>query len=113
MADKYHINPATGRPGKCTATKQCKFGGDRNHFPSKEAAQKAIEKALKEYVVPQTVKKPSKAATERARDMVDSCGAPSKMACGSSGPAPPPSRPSRVSSPPPTSVSCSSQSFSC
>lgn len=38
----YHINQATGRPNKCTATKRpCPVGGQ--HYPSKEDAQDAIE----------------------------------------------------------------------
>lgn len=42
----YHINQATGRPNKCTATKRaCPVGG--LHYPSKEDAQDAIEDAAK------------------------------------------------------------------
>lgn len=40
----YHINQATGRPNKCTATKRaCPVGGQ--HYPSKEDAQDGIEAA--------------------------------------------------------------------
>lgn len=44
MADKYHINPATGRPGKCRATHKCRFGGEDNHYATREAAQAAFER---------------------------------------------------------------------
>lgn len=40
---KYHINPETGVPGPCRATKQCRFEGQTDHFDSKEAAQAAYE----------------------------------------------------------------------
>lgn len=41
---KYHINPATGNPNLCRATKGwCPFGGHGEHFPSKEAARDAYE----------------------------------------------------------------------
>lgn len=39
----YHVNPATGNPGLCKATKACPFGGPEDHFTSKEAAQKTFE----------------------------------------------------------------------
>lgn len=45
-AGMYHINPETGRPNKCYATKKaCPFGGAASHFPTKEAARKGYEKA--------------------------------------------------------------------
>jgi hypothetical protein len=71
---KYHINPATGQPGKCTAsTKPCRFGGENNHFGTKEEARKAIEQTLSKFTVPDSVtrnKKPSKEATSKARKLV-------------------------------------------
>lgn len=112
MADKYHINPATGRPGKCSATHQCRFGGDKNHFPSKEAAQKAIEKALQSFVVPTAVKreKPSQEATAKAKAAaIGGCGASApQFSCGSASPAP-----RESSGPPATSLSCGPSSLSC
>jgi hypothetical protein len=43
MAVKFHIKP-DGTVAKCTATKRpCPYGGDENHFPSKEAAEKAFQ----------------------------------------------------------------------
>lgn len=42
---KFHINPATGEPGKCSAENGgCPFGGEDNHYTSKEAARAAFEK---------------------------------------------------------------------
>lgn len=112
MADKYHINPATGRPGKCSATHQCRFGGDKNHFPSKEAAQKAIEKALQEFVVPEGKKKqkPSQEATEKARAAATgSCGSDRPASsCGSTSPAPRSTPPPPAAPRPAPSVSCAS-----
>ena len=40
---KYHISPTTGNPNKCYATKQCPFGGDADHYGSKEEARSAFE----------------------------------------------------------------------
>lgn len=68
MTEKYHVNPETGNPNKCTATKQCRFGGDDKHYFSKEAAQLAFEKeqvaqvttvrkaVASKYPVPETAK---------------------------------------------------------
>jgi hypothetical protein len=45
---KYHINPKTGRPNKCTASvRACPYGGEENHYPSKQEAQKGFEKIMK------------------------------------------------------------------
>lgn len=40
---KYHINPETGNPGKCTAQVKCRFGGDAAHYGSAEEARSAYE----------------------------------------------------------------------
>jgi len=49
----YHINPATGDPGKCSAKKgNCPFGGDDEHYTSSESAREAYEvksEAAKDY----------------------------------------------------------------
>jgi len=43
----YHINPETGRPNQCTATKRaCPYGGQADHYPSKEAARVGYEKKM-------------------------------------------------------------------
>lgn len=43
---RYHINPETGRPNVCQATKQCRFGGKATHYPSKEEAQRDYERSM-------------------------------------------------------------------
>jgi hypothetical protein len=42
---KFHINPITGNSGRCLALKKCRFGGDEEHYPSKESASFAYEAA--------------------------------------------------------------------
>lgn len=45
MAEKYHISPTTGNPNRCYAnTKPCPLGGEKEHYPTKEAARAAYEK---------------------------------------------------------------------
>lgn len=50
MATKFHINPETGKPGRCTATKKgCKYavdGVEPQHYSSEKEAQKAASKQL-------------------------------------------------------------------
>lgn len=41
---KFHVNPSTGNPGRCFALKKCRFGGDDEHYASKELAAVAYEK---------------------------------------------------------------------
>lgn len=43
---KYHVNPETGTPGVCQAKKQCRFGGDSEHYASPEAARESYEKKM-------------------------------------------------------------------
>jgi hypothetical protein len=43
MSDKFHINPETGNPGVCRAKYNCRFGGERIHFESKEEAREDYE----------------------------------------------------------------------
>lgn len=41
---RYHINPATGEPGRCSAKNGgCPFGGENEHYTSPEAAREAFE----------------------------------------------------------------------
>jgi hypothetical protein len=41
---RYHINPKTGEPGKCSAKNGgCPFGGENEHYTSPEAAREAFE----------------------------------------------------------------------
>lgn len=66
---RYHINQATGRPNKCTATvRACPVGG--LHYPSKEDAQEAIEIAAeRENETFATLQKPATRASTRSRRM--------------------------------------------
>lgn len=47
----FHVNPKTGRPGRCRASKECPFGGVNEHYPTKEAAQEAYESKMKDHEV--------------------------------------------------------------
>lgn len=50
---KYHINPTTGRPNKCYATKKaCPFGGGDSHYESKTEARAGYEKKMEDSTVP-------------------------------------------------------------
>lgn len=40
---RFHINPVTGNPGECRATKACPFGGIDEHFDSIEEARESYE----------------------------------------------------------------------
>lgn len=66
---KYHISATTGRPNICRATKrQCPLGGEEDHYPTKEAARKALEaKDAKTYeTFPKTAKlRPGEKAMKR------------------------------------------------
>lgn len=53
MSDKFHTNPETGNPGKCSAKSgNCPFGGDSEHYSSSDDAQKAYENSQKFQVAP-------------------------------------------------------------
>lgn len=40
----FHLNPATGEPGPCQASKRsCPYGGSDGHFPTVKAAREAYE----------------------------------------------------------------------
>lgn len=44
---KFHINPNTGHPGKCTAEEgNCPFGEDAPHFASASDARKSFESSM-------------------------------------------------------------------
>ena len=40
---KYHVNPKTGNPGACNAEIRCPFGGEEQHYASREEAREAYE----------------------------------------------------------------------
>lgn len=43
MSARYHVNPDTGNPNKCSAVKQCPFGGEESHFETKAEASANYE----------------------------------------------------------------------
>lgn len=44
---KYHINPASGKAGVCTATKRpCRYGSDAPHYSSSEEAQADFSRTM-------------------------------------------------------------------
>lgn len=44
---KFHVNPATGEPGECSARPgNCPYGADAPHYDSKEAARHAFEESM-------------------------------------------------------------------
>ncbi len=52
MSVTYHIN-ALGEVGRCKARQGgCPFGGDSDHYPSKEAARRAYEEKMKSLSIP-------------------------------------------------------------
>lgn len=43
---KWHINPETGKPGRCAAVYQCRFGAsEEEHYSNREDAQEAYERS--------------------------------------------------------------------
>ncbi len=41
---RFHINPKSGEPGQCKASKaNCPFGGEDKHYPTSELARRAFE----------------------------------------------------------------------
>lgn len=55
---QYHINPQTGRPNKCYASKKpCPFGGGDTHYESKAEARKGYEKKMRENTIPTAQKR--------------------------------------------------------
>jgi predicted RNA-binding Zn-ribbon protein involved in translation (DUF1610 family) len=45
-AVRYHINPETGNPGKCSALKLCPFGSPEEHHSTPGAARASFEKLM-------------------------------------------------------------------
>lgn len=78
----YHVNPATGEPGKCRATKKpCPYGGDDVHYTSKEAARQAFEESQKPFENSHATHRQMEVWANRARtesSPVDSLGSPDR-----------------------------------
>lgn len=69
----FHINDK-GEPGKCSATQgKCPYGGEHQHYPSAEVAQKAYELSMAAQVVAAPVKtNPALSPTGTTSDSVRS-----------------------------------------
>jgi len=58
LAERYHINPETGRVNKCTARPgNCRYGSDTAHSATKEEARAIYERQMENETVPQVVTK--------------------------------------------------------
>jgi hypothetical protein len=64
---KFHVNPSTGNPGRCFALKKCRFGGDDEHYASKELAALAYEKLHTQEEIP-VLRKSDAEPTKRLED---------------------------------------------
>lgn len=54
---KYHINPKTGNPGRCSAVHQCPFGGESDHYGSESEARQAYEGSMSQGGATSSLKK--------------------------------------------------------
>ena len=58
MEKKFHINPVSGEPGKCSASlKACPFGGEEDHYESSEEARRAYEASMADKAFAKTPRK--------------------------------------------------------
>lgn len=74
---KFHVNPSTGNPGRCFALKKCRFGGDDEHYASKELAALAYEKFHAQEQIPLLKKsdvKPKKRLEDFAVNLFETTG---------------------------------------
>jgi hypothetical protein len=79
VADRYHINPETGKPGICRAEIKCRFGAKAEHYATKEEARGAFEEVVKNSAeLFSTIKKAEVANHTSA--CCKSCGAPVTVA---------------------------------
>lgn len=64
---KYHINPSSGKAGKCTATRNpCPFGSEDEHFNTLAEATTASEELLAQFHGAPTLKKSDSGSHEAA-----------------------------------------------
>lgn len=76
MAEKYHINPETGRANQCSAKIKCRFGAETKHYASKKEARGAYEKTMKKETVSKPLKKTS---TKTSTNSTTAVKAPKKL----------------------------------
>lgn len=61
MAERFHINPETGRVNKCTAQPgNCRYGAETKHGATKEEARALYEQQMEEHTVAPPVTKSGK-----------------------------------------------------
>lgn len=53
----FHVNPDTGKTGRCFAEKRCRFGKDTPHYETREAAAEGYEASMKEQEIAAVTKK--------------------------------------------------------
>lgn len=57
--DRFHVNPETGTPTKCSAEIKCKFSETSGHYDSKDEARAAYEASMGlEETLPKTAERP-------------------------------------------------------
>lgn len=71
MAEKFHIN-SKGEPGKCSAQHEgCPFGGENDHYVTKEGASAAFERSMAGGVLATLVKAPTREQVLQTLDNMD------------------------------------------
>lgn len=53
---KYHVNPKTGNPSVCHAVIQCRFGGEADHYFTKDQAREDYEKKNAAFSTPESLR---------------------------------------------------------
>jgi hypothetical protein len=68
MAEKFHIN-TKGEPGRCHAQHGgCPFGGEDEHYATKEGASAAYERSMQSDTLPKLEKAPTRAQVDQVLD---------------------------------------------
>lgn len=65
---QFHVNPSTGNPGRCFALKKCRFGGENDHYASKELAAYSYERFHSQEEIP-VLKKADKEPKKKPEDI--------------------------------------------
>lgn len=53
---KYHVNPKSGDPSVCHAVIKCRFGGEADHYFTKDQAREEYEKKNAAFTAPESLK---------------------------------------------------------
>lgn len=71
MAGKFHIN-SKGEPGACSAQRGgCPFGGEIDHYATKEGASAAYERSMTDGILPKLSKAPTREQVLQTLDNMD------------------------------------------